>query len=546
MASGIDVLFVTRINPYRETGDVKIHKPIRLEIEKLPATVSYLRLLADGKTPDEALKILQSQRVTSGNLPVLTSIYLNEYLSSRGIRFEEIECLAAETERVKELSDDGVGMIALSTTWLSSLEGAREVREAGKLLRSMAPDTPIIAGGVGVRKGYRARRLLNEGAVSDVSRSELSEKYLLIDPALDRDFDAFVVAEGGEETLLAVASAVKNNEDYKSCPNLALPVKTGYEFTRSKPETLNLNSEIIDWSSYVKKLGGYGSPIRTGTGCPFRCGFCDFTELYKVRLRSVDSLISELKTIGNEGSGPHPVFFTDDNLAAGKQRLQRLAKTMVKENFNLNWRGFLHADVIDKETAELLSAAGCRECFIGIESGDAEVLRNMRKKHTPEQAIRALEALDNAGISTMCTFVVGFPGECERSVHNTAQLISAFPSGDSARVLHRYYLFRFELTALCPAARPEARAQFGLKGSGENWRHTTMNAAEAGDAVREIFTNVSGPSHVYLELFPPEWPIDRTRKVIELRDEIQKQKLKGVREPDLDELLRVVRESEPQ
>jgi len=63
--------------------------------------------------------------------------------------------------------------------------------------------------------------------------------------------------------------------------------------------------------------------------------------------------------------------------------------------------------------------------------------------------------------------------------------------------------------------------------------------------LREIFLKVQGPSHMYLEHAPPEWPVDRLRQVVELRDALQKERLRGVRgEEQADELLRTVRAAE--
>jgi p-methyltransferase len=174
-----------------------------------------------------------------------------------------------------------------------------------------------------------------------------------------------------------------------------------------------------------------------------------------------------------------------------------------------------------------MAESGCRECLLGIESGDPTVLKNMQKRLDPDQARRAVELLDAHGIGTQCTFVVGFPGECAASVERTAALISSFPSGERARAIHRYYLFRFEVVPLCPAAGPDRRAAYELTGVGETWAHRTMNSDEARDAMRALFEKVQGPTHMYLEHMPPDWPPAATRHVLETRDRLQKARLAG-------------------
>ena len=174
-----------------------------------------------------------------------------------------------------------------------------------------------------------------------------------------------------------------------------------------------------------------------------------------------------------------------------------------------------------------MQASGCRECALGIESGDPLILRNMNKRLDPERALRTVELLDAHGINTQCTFVVGFPGESAATVERTAAFISSFPSGEKAGAIHRYYLFRFQVLPLSPVATPEKREEHGLTGVGEHWSHSTMNADEAKEAVRELFLNVRGPSHAYMELLPPEWSVAATRHVLEQRDAVQKEQLRG-------------------
>jgi len=272
------------------------------------------------------------------------------------------------------------------------------------------------------------------------------------------------------------------------------------------------------------------------------CEFCDFAKLYKPRLRSADSIIAELRTLAEAVPAPRPVFFTDDNLALSARHFKMFLKALARERLGLSWRAFLRVDAIDEEASVLLRESGCRECLLGIESGDPGVLKNMKKQIDPDQALRAIGQLDKSGIGTQCTFVVGFPGECSASLERTAAFLSALPSGERAQAIHRYYLFPFQVVPLCPVAAPERRAQFALKGWGEKWSHSTMNSEEAAAAMRQIYCSVRGPTHMYLEFLPSEWPISVTRRVIENREALQKHRLaNGERTGDMEQLMAAVR-----
>jgi p-methyltransferase len=242
---------------------------------------------------------------------------------------------------------------------------------------------------------------------------------------------------------------------------------------------------------------------------------------------------------------PRSVYFIDDNLCLTLNKLVRFAQAIIDNKLNLQWRGFLRADMIDKKTAFLLKESGCYEVSLGIESGDTQILSNMNKRFDPEKALRGICALDAAGIRTISNFVVGYPGECTNSIKNTTAFISSIPSGQKANAFHQYYLFRFMVSPLTPVASIEKRKKYGLKGIAEKWKHDTMTAYEAKKAIREIFLTVEGPSHLYfgLESFPTDWSHSAIREIIELRDRIKKDQLLG-KNTKIENLLKAVKKVE--
>jgi anaerobic magnesium-protoporphyrin IX monomethyl ester cyclase len=540
----VDVLFVTRLRPAIETGEGAVYEPLRLELLGRIATIPTLRSFATALESGDLLQCLASAPMKVEHEPVLTPIYLHEYLRARGISLESISCLEYERDRFRELAQQGTLLIALCTTWIVGTAAAEQLRQDAALIRSWAPHVPIIAGGAGVRKALRVRELLQQGHLTDWNREELTGEYLLLDAARDGVLDAVVTSEGGEEVLVQIVERLRGGQDFRDLPNLAIPGGSAYRLTEQKLDGVDLDAEVIDWSRQLPALGGQPAQLRAGRGCPFHCEFCELPSMYRVKLRSDASLLAELRTLQAAPPAQREFVFTDDNIAASKSRFVRLAQALVTEKLELNWRGCVRADAIDEEFAHLLHDAGCQECQLGMESADPQVLRNMNKRLDPEQALRAIELLDRVGISTLSFFVVGFPGETAHSIERTARFISAFPSGNSARARHRYYLFRFQLGALCPVALPDRRRRFGLRGSGESWSHATMTAEEAKEAVRELFLQVQGPAHTYLESTPRHWTTATVREITELRDRVQKNRLRGHGSDGVELLLEATRRAD--
>ena len=90
------------------------------------------------------------------------------------------------------------------------------------------------------------------------------------------------------------------------------------------------------------------------------------------------------------------------------------------------WRGLTRAPVIDRFTdndMRLMKDTGAWKIALGIESGNDEILRSIRKKVKVEQVVRAVARLGEIGIQTKGFFIFGFPGETESQMLDTRRLI---------------------------------------------------------------------------------------------------------------------------
>jgi hypothetical protein len=550
----IDVLFITRLVS-AEDAEAPEPKKFRLVLNGKTATIENLRRFANSSSYSETMSPDTSGKGRTSP-PVLTSIHIKEFLKKHDISMVEIHSLEDDFEKMLMALKEGVRIIAICTTWLEATKGAVQLRKAVKLLKSLSPDTPLIVGGMGVLKGLRIRQLVNENKLTGIFpqwlekynftrrlssrllRKTAAQHFLLSQGKADSCIDAIALDDAGEITIKNIVEAYKVGKDLHEIPNLAIPEDNDYSFTEYAETDIDLDSHIIDWQDYVSSLHGEEAPIRRGTGCPYKCAFCDFQGLQKLRVRSTESMIAELKTLTQ--TGYRGVHFVDDNIAYSKKSLAEFTKAIIDEHLELSWRSFLRADTIDVETASLLKNSGCKEIMMGVESGDPQVLINMNKRIDPEKVIKAIHCLDAEGIRSRCFFIVGFPGECSKSIENTASLISSFPSGDSARAFHRYYLLKFIVTPLSPVASLDMRRKYSLKGLGGSWSHSTMKSKEVFDAMRQLFLNVKGPSHLYVESIPADCDDGKIRKVIELRDAVQKERMRG-HAGDLETLITAVR-----
>jgi len=388
----------------------------------------------------------------------------------------------------------------ISTTFMST---AREICDVAASIRELSPETVIIAGGTKILKSYKKYLLFGQKYFEGFDMDRMRSLNFFFDADIDRHIDLFIIEECGEVTLLELIRRIQEGLAPHTVPNLAYRENGELIFTHQKKEPNTFNSYLIDWERVDPRMVGTFIPVRAGSGCPHRCGFCDFTTLHsKVCLKSIDNLMEELRLITRAFPGKK-IFFTDDNLFINSRRTTEICSAIIRNGVDMRWKGFLRADSVTRENIELIAESGCDTAYLGIESGDDQILENMNKKERRCDAVRAVNLLNQHSISTLLTLMIGFPGETTASVDNTISLLNSFGAGHS--FINRYFPFEFILAPLSPVASPENRSRFGISGGYNTWTHATMDSEEAKKQYRRLFNSVTGCSLGYYEadLLPP-------------------------------------------
>jgi radical SAM superfamily enzyme YgiQ (UPF0313 family) len=166
--------------------------------------------------------------------------------------------------------------------------------------------------------------------------------------------------------------------------------------------------------------GGMLTTIQTGRGCPARCTFCSVHAVAgkKVRQRSVENVVAEIRECVDR-FGIREFLFHADTFTMKRDWVIGLCRRIVEENLSIRWGCNSRVDTIDPERLEWMKRAGCWVIGFGVESGDNETLKRIRKGATREQAENAVRITQEAGIRAHAFFVIGFPWETEEDIRET-------------------------------------------------------------------------------------------------------------------------------
>jgi radical SAM superfamily enzyme YgiQ (UPF0313 family) len=174
-------------------------------------------------------------------------------------------------------------------------------------------------------------------------------------------------------------------------------------------------------------VGGPYAFVVTSRGCPAGCRFCIKHVSYgrTVRFRSPESVLAELEQL--IGLGVRAVNMYADLFTINRDHVMGICEGILSRGLHLRWTCNSRVDFVDEEMLKVMARAGCFLISWGIESGDEQMLERMRKGISIDRVGQALDWAERAGIMNWGYFIIGLPGETEKSIRRTIDLAKRLP-----------------------------------------------------------------------------------------------------------------------
>jgi radical SAM superfamily enzyme YgiQ (UPF0313 family) len=195
---------------------------------------------------------------------------------------------------------------------------------------------------------------------------------------------------------------------------------------------------LLPIASYDYKIAGLkATTIMSQRGCPYSCSFCAHFEGYtRIRLRSIDNVITEVRQLKSQGYGGIMIF--DDEVNIVRKRTMALAEALKPEG--IKWRAFVKANLFDDEQAKAFAESGCWELCTGVEAGDDRILKTIQKKATVADNTRTVQLCKKYGIRVKAFCQIGHPGESMESIMALKNWLIANAPSELNISLHTPYL----------------------------------------------------------------------------------------------------------
>lgn len=177
----------------------------------------------------------------------------------------------------------------------------------------------------------------------------------------------------------------------------------------------------------IEKYRNYGFMVKrkpvevmiTSRGCPFNCIFCENSTYGKsYRTHSANKVYQEIKYL-SENYGIKEISFMENNFTADPGRVKEFCNLIATENVDISWMCNAHVNSLSEDLLKNMKKAGCWYIRIGVESGNQEIIKIIRKGIDLNHTKEVFKMAQRIGIRTLAFFMVGNYADTRETIKET-------------------------------------------------------------------------------------------------------------------------------
>jgi anaerobic magnesium-protoporphyrin IX monomethyl ester cyclase len=243
----------------------------------------------------------------------------------------------------------------------------------------------------------------------------------------------FIVRGEGEETMLKLARALRDDADVAQVPGIAFlkdgkPVSTRPAQVIADLDQFRIGWELVDLKRYSYWGNKQAVVIQFSRGCPHLCNYCGQRGFWtRFRHRDPVKLAQEMAWL-HRVHGVQVFNFADENPSAMRKPWIAFLNALISENIDITLVASTRAgDIVrDEDVLHLYKKAGFERFLMGMENTDAATLDLIKKGATPDIDRKAIQLLRKHNILSLMTWVSGFSEQTHSDMWQGLKQIIAY------------------------------------------------------------------------------------------------------------------------
>ncbi len=253
-----------------------------------------------------------------------------------------------------------------------------------------------------------------------------------LEPLNDNPFIDITVQGQGEETFKELVDHLDTGKPLDEIKGISFrkdgkPHKNLPRLIRDMNEFERVNYDLIDVEAYFKKKKKRQFDYISSIGCFYRCTFCADPFVFQRKFSAISAeKMGEELSYYQEKYQFTDLNFQDETFFTYEKRIKGFAEEVVSRKLKFSWAATMRADQgkrLSSEVWDLCKESGLRRLLIGVESGSQEMMDWMKKDVKLTEVFYCADKCKELGIGVIFPFIVGFPGESDKSVSETVKVV---------------------------------------------------------------------------------------------------------------------------
>lgn len=237
----------------------------------------------------------------------------------------------------------------------------------------------------------------------------------------------YIVIGEGEITFAELLDSMENGKSIHNIDGLAYVDKDGVHINKDRALADLAAFPPIDWSlvnpnkyCQVYFLCKKMIYLYSSKGCPAKCTFCYSPGYHKCthRKRNPEQVVDEIEYLV-KNCGVDGINFSDEFWNPGKEDMQVYFRMIKERKLSFVWGCQTRLGTFNHDELQQMYDAGCRWILFGIESGNEERIKEIKKGIRLDIAKEIFEYCRSIGITAQSSFIIGYPGETEEELKQT-------------------------------------------------------------------------------------------------------------------------------
>ena len=203
-----------------------------------------------------------------------------------------------------------------------------------------------------------------------------------------------------------------------------------------------IDYSLLDIPPDYAQTSPYSFRIDVGRGCPFSCTFCS-TKMFwgrKYRLKSPERIIEEIKDL-HRNFGLTYFAFEHDMFTLNREKVIKVCELIKNLDFDIRWNCSARLDCLDKELIDIMTDAGLKHIYIGVETASPRMQKIIHKNLKLDNAVELLTYISDKGLNLVTSFIFGFPEETEEDFTQSMELMLELSKLPKCYVQHHLCAF---------------------------------------------------------------------------------------------------------